>query len=441
MKNSRRTFLKQSSLVLAGAGSAAFVPQHVMASHIIGANEKVRIGVIGCKGMGFSNLRAHLKLDNVECAALCDVDGQVLEQRTAEVEEMTGKRPLNYRDYRKMLENKDIDAVIIGTPDHWHCLIMVDACEAGKDVYVEKPIANSIAECDLMVKAAKHYNRVVQVGQWQRSDQHWTDAVNYVQSGKLGKIRLVKAWAYMGWMKDIPVKPDKPAPEWVDYDMWLGPAPKRPFNENRFHFTFRWFWDYAGGLMTDWGVHLIDMALYGMNATAPTSVMASGGKLAYPEDASETPDTLQTVYEFDGFNMLWEHGVGINGGPYGRDHGVAFIGNLGTLVVDRGKWEVIPEQEEGKYKTEAIPVQYRSGESGLDLNAKNFIECIKSRATPRTNIEIGRLAAVTAHLGNVAYKTGRKVYWDAAKGEFKDDAEANAYIVPEYHNAWKLPNV
>jgi hypothetical protein len=178
-----------------------------------------------------------------------------------------------------------------------------------------------------------------------------------------------------------------------------------------------------------------------MDATDPISVMASGGKLAYPDDAAETPDTLQTVYEFDGYNLLWEHGVGINGGPYGRDHGVAFIGNLGTLVVDRGKWEVIPEQENGKYKTEAMPVQYRTGPSGLDLNAKNFIECIKSRATPTTSIEIGRQAAVTAHLGNVAYKTGRKVYWDAAKGEFKNDAEANSLIVPEYHNAWKLPNV
>jgi len=441
MKNSRRSFLKQSSLAVAGVSTAAFAPQHIMASHIIGANEKVRVGVVGCKGMGFSNLKAHLKLDNVECAALCDVDGQVLEQRTAEVEEMTGKRPLNYKDYRKMLDNKDIDAVIIGTPDHWHCLIMVDACEAGKDVYVEKPIANSIAECELMVKAAKRYNRVVQVGQWQRSDQHWTDAVNYVQSGKLGKIRLVKAWAYMGWMKEIPVKPNKPAPEWVDYDMWLGPAPERPFNENRFHFTFRWFWDYAGGLMADWGVHLIDMVLYGMNASDPKSVMASGGKLAYPDDAAETPDTLQAVYEFDDFNMLWEHAVGISEGPYGRDHGVAFIGNLGTLVVDRGKWEVIPEVDNGKYKTEAMPIQYRSGPSGLDLNAKNFVECIKSRATPTTSIDIGRQAAVTAHLGNVAFKTGRKVYWDAAKGEFKNDTEANSLIVPEYHNQWKLPNV
>lgn len=434
--------MQYTSQALAGTGVISALPLSTVSGSILGANEKVSLGVIGCNGMGFSNLTAHLKLPNVECAALCDVDANVLEKRAAEVEQMTGTKPKTYGDYRKMLENKDIDAVIIATPDHWHCLTMVDACEAGKDVYVEKPIANTIEECNLMVKAGERYNRIVQVGQWQRSDEHWSNALSYVQSGNLGKIRLVKAWAYMGWMKSIPKKPDQPEPPaGVNYDMWLGPAPQRPFNENRFHFNFRWFWDYAGGLMTDWGVHLIDMVLAGMEATAPKSVFASGGKLAYPNDAGETPDTLQAVYEFDNFSMLWEHAVGISEGPYGRDHGVAFIGNKGTLVVDRGKWEVIPEVENGKYKTEAMPVQGRSGRSGLDKHAEDFIASIKSSKKPACSIEVGRLAAVNAHLGNVAFKTGRKVYWDKEKGEFKDDAEANALLNAEYHGKWKLPKV
>lgn len=439
---SRRNFIRHTSQVIAGSSVLATLPFSASASRVLRANEKITVGVIGCNGMGFSDLKAHLQLPDVECLALCDIDQNVLEKRAGEVEKMTGKKPKIYGDYRKMLENKDLDAVIIGTPDHWHCLTMIDACEAGKDVYVEKPIANTVEECNLMVQAAKRYDKIVQVGQWQRSDEHWDSALQYVKSGKLGKIRLVKAWAYMGWVHSIPKKPDLAnPPAGVDYNMWLGPAPQRAFNENRFHFNFRWFWDYAGGLMTDWGVHLIDMVLAGMDAKAPKSVFASGGKLAYPDDAAETPDTLQAVYEFDDFSMLWEHAVGINGGPYGRDHGVAFIGNLGTLVVDRGKWEVIPEIENGKYKTEAMPVQYQTGSSGLNKHAVNFVECIKTRQQPVCNIEVGKLAAINAQLGNIAFKTGRKAFWDAEQMKFKDDTEANELLKAQYHGKWKLPEV
>jgi predicted dehydrogenase len=283
---------------------------------------------------------------------------------------------------------------------------------------------------------------VVQVGQWQRSGPHWQKAIDYVQSGKLGKIRLVKAWAYMGWMKEVKKQPDGPAPAGVDYDMWLGPAPKRPFNPNRFHFTFRWYWDYAGGLMTDWGVHLIDMVLYGMKAGGPKSVVSMGGQFAYPDGAMETPDTQQAIYEFDDFSMIWEHAVGINGGPYNRDHGVAFIGNLGTLVVDRGKWEIFPEIENGEYKTPAMPVQSRGGaDGGLDNHMKNFVYCIKTRQKPNCDVWTAANTAINAHLGNIAFKSGRKVHWDASKMTFKDDNKANELLKASYHNGWKLPNI
>ncbi|MDH3369241.1 MAG: Gfo/Idh/MocA family oxidoreductase [Gemmatimonadota bacterium] len=439
---SRRRFVRDSGTVL----GAMMVPG-VLRARVkrVAPSDQVRVGVIGCNGMGFQNLRSILKIPEVECAALCDVDASVLNRRAGDVEGAAGVRPALHDDFRRLLEDPDIDAVIIGTPDHWHCLMMVMACEAGKDVYVEKPLANSIGECALMVAAAQRYGTVVQAGQWQRSGSHWSDAARYVQSGEIGRIRLVKAWAYQGWMKAIPVKPDEPVPDGVDYDMWLGPAPARPFNPNRFHFNFRWFWDYAGGLMTDWGVHMIDMVHYAMGDAGPRHVAASGGKFAYPDDASETPDTLQATFEFADYSMLWEHATGIDLGPYERNHGVAFIGNRGTVVVDRGKCELLPETEvvEGKlsYLTTPMPVQQRRDDGGLDAHMVNFVECIKTRAQPTCNASVAARAAVTAHLGNIAFKTGRRLTWDDATQSFPGDAQANALLRPTYRAPWRLPSV
>src|SRR4051812_1505616 len=349
----RRKFLQSTSTYVAGA---ALIPSALKASKHISPNDKINVAAIGINGMGWSDITNIMKNPQTQLVALCDVDKNVLDRRMAELAKNNIK-PATYGDYRKLLDDKNVNAVVIATPDHWHCKIMVDACEAGKDVYCEKPVGNSIAECTVMEAAQKKYNRVVQVGQWQHSNKHYQNAVDFVHSGKLGNVRLVKAWAYQGWMESVPVKPDSAPPPGVDYDTWLGPATKRPFNPNRFHFTFRWFWDYAGGLMTDWGVHMIDYALQGSKADVPKSIMASGGKFAYPDDAEQTPDTLTTVYDFGSFNMLWEHATGINDGPYSRDHGVAFIGNNGTLVVDRGGWEVIPEVKDKKNQMDAVARQ------------------------------------------------------------------------------------
>ncbi len=434
---SRRTFLKTSGATVAGIGMASSFTE-AMAS--CSANEKVNVGLVGCNGMGFSDLTAFLENPQVECIALCDIDEGVLNKRAADVEKIRGKKPANlYKDWRKLIENKDIDVVIVGTPDHWHCLIMTAACAAGKDVYCEKPLGNSIEECNLMVKAAQKYKRVVQVGQWQRSDPHWLSAVDFIRSGKLGKIRLVRVFSYQGWCPSIPVLADEPVPAGVDYDMWLGPATKRPFNRNRFHFTFRWFWDYAGGLMTDWGVHLLDYALYGMDVTTPKSIMAMGGKYGYPTDACETPDSLQTIYEFEGFNVMWDHATGINDGAYGRNHGLGFVGENGTLVVDRSGWEVIPEVVNGKKRMEAVALVKGTGE-GLKNHVKNFLECVKTR-NPNTNasVEIGAHIAKFSQLGNIAYRSGKKLVWDGAK--FTNDVDANKYLIPSYRDPWKLPTI
>lgn len=452
MAFSRRKFIRHSAAALAGAGIAAALPQQTAAAPArrVGPNDKIRFGLIGCKGMGWSNMKTHLSnLPEVDCVALADVDQSVLDERTKNVQDLRGKAPEQYMDYRRLLDRKDIDAVIIATPDHWHCLNTCDALSAGKHVYCEKPIANSIEECKVMLAAARRSGKLVQVGQWQRSGAHYQQAREYLQSGRLGKIRLVKCWAYQGWMSSAPVRQDGPAPPGVDYDMWLGPAPKRPFNPNRFHFNFRWFWDYAGGLMTDWGVHELDIALYFMGATAPKSVMASGGKLAFPDDASETPDTLQAVFEYDGFNLLWEHASGIDGGNYGRTEGIAFIGNLGTLVVNRDGWQLIPETERNKegvrvHKIEALPEQRKPNSADyLADHAKNFVAALQANdpAILHCAIESGAIAAINAQMGNIAFKTGRKVYWDAEKEAFKQDAEANALMQAGYYNGWKLPKL
>lgn len=443
MNTSRRNFIRNSALTASGIGMASAFPGTLQAmAQKVAPSDQLNVGLIGCKGMGFANLKAFLNQPGVNCVGLCDVDANVLEERAGNVNQISGDKPKLYGDFRKLLDNKDIDAVIIGTPDHWHCLPMVNACEAGKDVYCEKPLANSIEECNVMLKAARKYDKVVQVGQWQRSDPHWQDAVKFVHSGKLGKVRTVKVWAYIGWKSRLPVVPNEPAPEGVDYDFWLGPAPDRPFNRNRFHFSFRWYWDYAGGLMTDWGVHLLDYGLYGMDKYAPTSVMSSGGKYAYPDDAMQTPDTQQAIYDFGDFGLIWDHTIGIYKGPYNRGHGVAFIGENGTLVVDRGGWEVLPETERdgSNPKMEAVPMQSSTGK-GLDLHVKNFIDCIKTRKKPNADVEIGSHIAKVAHLGNIAYKTGRKVYWDADTSSFKNDAEANEMVKATYRAPWELPKV
>jgi predicted dehydrogenase len=448
MKLSRRKFLANSGTLVAGA---TILPVEILAARQgrRSPNDKIHVGLIGCKGMGWSNLQQHLKIPQVECIGLADVDQSVLDERAANVAEVQQRKPQLFKDYRKLLEMKELDYVIIATPDHWHCLPFCDALSAGFHVYQEKPLANSMEECDLMLRAARRYGKIVQIGQWQRSGKHYEQAIEYLHSGKLGNIRLVKCWAYQGWMKPVNIVPDSPVPQGVDYDMWLGPAPRRPFNQNRFHFNFRWFWDYAGGLMTDWGVHEIDIALYAMGATAPKSVMASGGKLAYPDDASETPDTLQAVFEYDNFNMLWEHATGIDLGNYGKTEGIAFIGNNGTLVLNREGWEVTPETKRDDagvllYKVEDLPDQRKpSSVNYLYDHVRNFVDAMQRNDASilKCGIETGAVAAINAHMGNVAFKTGRKVYWDAAAGQFKNDPEANNLMKASYHNGWKLPSV
>ena len=442
--SSRRKFLQQSSMFMGAGALSSVLGDDVFAifKNRIMPSDQLNVGAIGINGMGWANVKAALKLAGVNLVAVCDVDKNVIDKRLAELAKMNldASKVKIYTDYRQLLDQKDIDAVIIGTPDHWHALQMIHACQAGKDVYVEKPVGNSIIECRTMVAAQQRYNKVVQAGQWQRSQQHFKDAVDFIHSGQLGNIRTVKVWCYQGWMKPGPVVPDTAPPAGVDYKQWLGPAATRPFNSSRFHFNFRWFWDYAGGLMTDWGVHLLDYALLGMKADLPISIAGLGGKFAYPDLYEETPDTLTTLYEFEKFNMVWDSAMGIDNGSYGRDHGIAFIGNNGTLILNRGGWEVIEEKQS---KNKIIMPFVKSSDSGIDKHWENFVSVIKSRKTEdlRCSIQAGAHVASVAQMGNIAYRSNQKLTWDKSKEKFTDEAINKKYLMAKYHNGYQLPKV
>jgi predicted dehydrogenase len=405
-------------------------------------SDQLNIGAIGINGMGWANVTSALKVPGVNPVAVCDVDKNVMDKRLAELAKTNydTSKIKRYDDYRALLDQKDIDAVIIGTPDHWHALIMMHAVEAGKDVYVEKPVGNSIGECRAMVAAQEKYKKVVQAGQWQRSQQHFKDAVEFAQSGQLGNIRTVKVWCYQGWMKPGDVVPNSAPPQGVNYAAWLGPAKTVPFNASRFHFNFRWFWDYAGGLMTDWGVHLLDYGLLGMKSPIPKSVSALGGRFAYPDLYEETPDTLTTLYEFDGFNMVWDSAMGIDNGPYNRDHGIAYIGNNGTLILNREGWEVI---EEGRATNKVRKPLVKKSDNGLDKHWENFVSVVKSRKMEDLNCSVQAAAhvATVAQMGNIAFRSGKKLEWNNAAHEFTDSAINKQYMMKEYHNGYKLPKV
>jgi len=398
------------------------------------ASEQVRVGLIGCGGMGKGDLATFFLNPEVHCPIVCDPDDNQLAGAATMVEERRGKRPDLVKDFRRVLERKDVDVLIVATPDHWHALPTVMGCQAAKDVYVEKPLALTIAEGRAMIEAATRHQRVCQMGAQRLSSPTYREATDFVRSGQLGKVGLVRAWAYLDWIKPIGNPPDGEPPAGLDYDLWLGPAPRRPFNPNRFHFNFRWFWDYAGGLMTDWGVHLIQVLLWGMGSAPPKAVMSSGGKYVL-EDNSETPDTQMTVYEFPTYTLVWEHKVGIGLGLYNRPWGMAFVGTEGTLVINDEGWEILREPS----KDALEPRKHPGGPDPRPAHVRNFLDCVKSRQQPVENLGVGHHVSTVAHLGNIALRTGRRVVWDHAKEQVAGDAEADRLVATSYRAPWKLP--
>jgi predicted dehydrogenase len=399
----------------------------------LGANEKIRVGLIGSGGMGRGDLATCLAFEDVDCPVVCDVDDRMVAEGVRVVEERRAVKPDTVKDFRRVIDRRDVDAVVVATPDHWHAVPTIFACQAGKDVYVEKPLATSIDEGRAMLIAAGRFRRVAQMGAQRRSSPSYGEAVAFVRSGRLGKVGVVRAWAYLDWIKPIGNPQDGVPPMGVDYDLWLGPAPKRVFNPNRFHFNFRWFWDYAGGLMTDWGVHLIQVLLWAMGDEPPRAVLSSGGKHVL-EDNSETPDTQMTVYEFPSYTLVWEHRVGIGLGLYNRPWGMSFTGTEGTLVINDSGWEIVREPskdslEAGKFAGSPDP---------RPAHVRNFLDCVKSREQPVEHLGEGHFISTVAHLGNIALRTGRKIRWDHADEKIVGDEEADKLVGIDYRRPWRL---
>jgi predicted dehydrogenase len=446
----RRDFLDNSGKLAAGtAGAAAWSALHpavqVARGEMVAPSEKLRIALIGCGGMGNYDLDDFMRAPEVSVVALCDVDQRHLDRTASKVEKKYGKKPMTSADFHKILDNKDIDAVIIGTPDHWHAIPFVYACMAGKDVYCEKPISHNIKEGRAMIDAAQKYKRVSQIGTQQRSGEHFQKAVKLVRDGELGRITMTRTWNFSN---EAPGGCGKPAdrdqaPKGVDYDRWLGPAPKRPFNSARFHGTFRWFYDYASGMIGDWNVHLQDIIHWAMDVTAPKSVHAAGGKFAL-DDIRDTPDTLLVTYEFDSphgpFVQFYEMRKGNNRGIGGDPgHGMQFHGTDATLYLDRDGFQLYPEEKRAK------PIKSGSSDQHWP-HVQDFLSCVKTRKRCICDVETGHTSTVVCHLGNISYKLGRKICWDAKTETITDqkgqpDSEANALLGREYRSGYELPKI
>jgi predicted dehydrogenase len=434
MSISRRDFVKDSTITAIGTGLA--LSSGPFAGKVLGANEKITVGVIGCGSQGRWNMRDFLRQPDVQIAAVCDV----YEANLNQAREMTDGKAAAYKDFRKLLEQKDIDAVIIATPDHWHAMPAIHACDAGKDVYVEKPLSHTIQEGRKMVEAARRNKRVVQMGTQQRSGKHFQQAVDIVRSGKLGKVVFVRTWNYGNELpQGIGNPPDTDPLPGLDWDMWLGPAPYVRYNRNRCLGNFRWFWDYAGGKITDWGTHLIDVVHWALDVDAPTTVYAAGAKY-YIQDNRETPDNLEVTYEYPGFMMNYSNRI-VNGyGIDGHSYGIQFQGTQGTLFVDRSGFEFTPElQRVGDESAPPAEKPFKGEGSPQHLpHVRNFLDCVKSRQAPASEIEIGHRSTTAALLGNIALKVKQKINWDGKKEQIVGNTEAATLLTKQYRSPWKL---
>lgn len=419
----RRDFLKTA---------AAGLTTSIFTGNLKGANDRVSVAFIGTGRMGLGNIRAALKQENLAVSAVCDVYEPNLQKGM----EATNGQAKAIRDFREILADKSIDAVCISTPDHWHAYMTIEACKAGKDVYVEKPISVTIEEGRLMVKAARKYNRVVQAGTMQRSAVHFQKACELVRSGKIGEVTYIRTWNYgLANKEGIGNPPDGEPPKDLNWDMWLGPAPKRPFNPNRFGVDpkafshFRWFWDYAGGMMTDWGVHVLDIAQLGMGEPTPKSVVALGGKFWF-KDNRETPDTLQVVYEFPGFLASYEN-RSANALPIeGQGYGTLFHGSEGSIFVNRAFYRLISAKGE-------VVEEVKASNNANVAHWANFLQCIKTRERPVSDIEICHKSTTICHLGNISLRSKLRIDWDGQR-ETTLQAEARKYLSREYRKPWKL---
>jgi len=436
MPFSRRQFL--------AGGTAASL------GRVRGANDRVGVGVIGYGLIGAQHVFDFKRQPDTALVALSDVYGPRLEEGVA----ACGSGAKAYADFRKLLDDKDVDAVVVALPDHWHALATIMACAAGKDVYVEKPMTLFAKEGEWMIQAARKYKRVIQAGTQQRSGLHYQKARQLIQEGYIGKVHAVRTKSRRNVMPGFG-RPSGTKPPELDYEMWLGPAPERPYAPHRSLYHFRWFWDYSGGQMTNLGAHHLDIVLWYMNVKGPSSVSATGGRFALRDDG-ETPDTMDVVFEFPSFTASYsyrEANLGSGGGPSHE-----YQGTKGSLIIDRGGFEVIPDvkrppenaiprfrggpsgaprrrEVKREYWTDPMKIE-GSGQEQFDLHTRNFLDCVKSRQRPIANVVEGHRTSLICHLANISLKTGRKISWDPVKEEIIGDPEAAKQLERPYRKPW-----
>lgn len=429
---SRRTFLKQTS----GLTAAALLGPTILPSGARGAADKIRVAVLGVNGRGTAHISTFQAIPDVEVAVLCDPDLNIANKRAQEFETKYGKKVQVVQDLRKVFDDKSIDVVTVATPNHWHSLATIWACQAGKDVYVEKPGSHNIWEGRKMVEAAKKYNRIVQHGVQLRSSPAIQEAVQHLRNGLIGNVYMARGLVFRE-RADIGNKLNEDVPAGLDYNLWTGPAQMRPFTRNLVHYNWHWHWDYGNGDVGNQGIHETDMCLWGLGVGLPEKVTAMGGKFLW-NDAKETPEVLSSTYHYPKEKKIiefevrpWftnqEDGAGVGNLFYG-DKGYMVIKGYGTYETFLGK-----SREPGPKKSTGEP---------LPDHCKNFIEAVRSRSTAMQNgpVETAHTASALAHLGNIAYRTGRVLTFDPATEKFVGDTEANAMLTRQYRAPFVVPD-
>ncbi len=432
----RRQFLGQ-------AGAAAAVGTFASRAAKAAANERISVCVMGVRGRGNALLDAFASLPTVDVKYVCDLDETVRKSRAEQIYKKSGRQPEAIADFRRALDDKSVDALVAGTPDHWHAIPAIMACQAGKDVYSEKPDAHNILEGRTMVAAAKKYSRIIQLGTQGRTGKHQTSAAEYVKAGTLGRVVFAKAWesSKQGAVAKVP---DSDSPAGIDYDFWLGPAPKRAFNKSRFHGNWRWFFDYGTGDLGNDGVHRLDNAIRALSAGVvgqsgqplvyPRSVSSAGGKY-YFDDAQEWPDTLQVVYDFGGYLLTYEMRTWTSYPLEGESEGALVYGDGGYIVIGNSRWRA--------YDAKGKLMKEESSADHTTEHAQNFIDCMHSRQRPNADLEtVGHPSSMLCHLGNAAWRAGRTLRFDPQTYTFTGDAEADQYLTrAEYRKPWLLPKI
>ena len=405
--------------------------QGALAAPLAAASDRINVGFIGLGGMGTGRLRQFMSHPDVNVAALCDVDAEHLDEAAALVEKERGAKPLTVRDFRRVLDRKDVDAVMIATPDHWHALPTIQACQAGKDVFVEKPLCHSLDEGRAIAAAARRYNRVTQLGNHIHNDfPNYRRVVELVRSGILGDVHRVYCWV-RGNVKGVGRLPDAPPPASLDYDLWLGPAPRRPYNPTRSHRSFRYFWDYSGGAFIDFWCHITDVVYWALDLKAPKSVSAVGGR--YLDDNAETPNIMEAVYEYPGLVLSWNLHPNAQPGFEGETIGAIFQGSKATLFTGYQKHELyIKGKPVREFERPAPSIPDSPG------HIREFLDAIRTRQQTTCNMDYAWRLTKGGLLGNIAYRTGRRIYWDDARETITGDGKAQALANRRYRKPWRL---